>query len=64
MIFLHNFECLTTYVAYLCRNSSKSDEKLPLALFFIAPPNVLELLFEDALLFESIRYLKGLKVGS
>ena len=41
-----------------CRNTSKSDEKLPLAFFFIAPPEVLELLFVDALLFGSMRYIE------
>ena len=45
MVFLRNFEFLTTYIAYFYWNSSKSDEKLTLAYFFIAPPNVLELLF-------------------
>lgn len=39
------FEFLTTYVAYVCQNSSKSDKKLSLVIFFIALPEVLELLY-------------------
>ena len=63
MVFRRNFEFLTTYVAYFYRNSSKSNEKLTPVFFFIATPNVMELLFEGALLLEDTRVQSNLPKG-